>query len=255
MTNKSAAFLIVAIISLIAVVSFYNADSQKTAPSIKENNASHNVVSESDEAQEADAVSAAQVNQLIAKEPLQGGSKVADLEATQITGNSSDDMPEKEGAIFSDSEKAKQVLQASGKLRKDLQNEAYLEIDNQLLAQLTEGDVLPLRVDALDLDYELTVKNVQQDRFGNKTIVGGLPDQDFPHSSVFTVNDDALYANIVTPTGTYSMAGDGRHVWIAETRDLIKGVIQDSYDPDHFTDGGSHSHDEVDTTHPRENGN
>ena len=146
-------------------------------------------------------------------------------------------------SLFVSSEQAKRVLEASGKLRQDLKNAAFLELDNERLAQLEVGDLLPIKIDELGLDYDIVVKDVREDATGGKTIVAQLPDQDFPHSTVLTLGEGALYANIVTPTGTYSMAGDGHNVWIAETGDLIEGVIQDSYDPNEFTEDESHIHD------------
>ena len=160
-----------------------------------------------------------------------------------------------EKPLFTQSEKAKRVLMASGKLRQDLNNEAYLEIDNRRLANLKEGDVLPLQIPDLDLDYEIEIKNVKADSRGNKTITGRLPDQDFPYSSVITLNNNSLYANIVTPSGTYSMAGDGHNVWMAETGDLIQGVIPDKYDSDDFTEGEPHEHHDLETARSRKNGN
>jgi len=157
--------------------------------------------------------------------------------------------------LFVQSERAKRVLEASGKLRQDLNNEAYLELDNQRLSSLKEGDVLPLQIAELDLDYEIKIKQVKEDAQGNKTITGQLPDQDFPFSSVISINDHALYANIVTPTGTYSMAGDGHNVWIAETGDLIQGVIPDKYDSHDFTEGEPHEHHDLETSRLRKNGN
>ena len=135
-------------------------------------------------------------------------------------------------SLFTQSEKAKEVLKASGKIRENLHGEVYLEINNAEITSLEIGDTFKLEIPALKMFYKIEVDKTHLDQFGNKTIEAILPDQEGKYSSIITVTDHSIYGNITTPHGIYAMEGNGQYAWIAETAGLIDGVIQDKMSSD-----------------------
>ena len=129
--------------------------------------------------------------------------------------------------MFTSSQKAEDFLKASGKLRKDLAGEVYLEINAEQLLGLTKGDTFQLDIPELKILHDIEVKEAYQDQFGNKTVEAHLSDQDAIYGSVFTINERAIYANVSTPNGIYVMQGNGQYVWMAETNDLSKEAVMD----------------------------
>ena len=157
--------------------------------------------------------------------PAAPKSKVAAIEAGDYS----------EGeAPFAQSETAEQVLKASGKLRENLRGEVYLEIDNEHLASLEAGDTLKLEVPFFDMYHDAEVEKTDQDRYGNKTLYASFAMNDHYYNTTITINDNAVYGHINTPYGIYSLAGDGRYAWMAESSDLVHGAIPDQLGP---TDG------------------
>ncbi|MCL1127729.1 hypothetical protein [Shewanella surugensis] len=150
-----------------------------------------------------------------------------------------------DGLMFSSSKKAEEVLKASGKLRENLEGEVYLEINTEELLGLSIGDTFRLDIPELDIFYDIEVNDAYQDQFGNKTIEARLPDQDMTYSSVFTLNERAIYANVSTPDGIYLMQGNGQYAWMAETNDLSHGVIMDSIENNHMDNSNGHEYQEV----------
>ncbi|WDE11263.1 hypothetical protein [Thalassomonas haliotis] len=142
---------------------------------------------------------------------------------------------------FKPSLKAEQVLKASGKLRDNLQGEVYLEINNVEISSLEAGDSFKLEIPELGMFYEIAVDKTHQDKFGNKTIEAVLPDQEAKYSSIITISEHAIYANITTPYGSYAMEGNGQYAWMAETADLIHDVIQDSFVTGATAGGDTHT--------------
>ncbi len=138
---------------------------------------------------------------------------------------------------FSYSEEAEKELTRLGKVREDLEGEAFIEVDHDEIIALNVGDTLKIEIPELDMFYDVKVDYVSNDAFGNKTVEAELPNYDARYSSVITVGKDAIYANISTPQGLYVMEGNGRYAWVAETQDLIKDVIPDKiggeFDEDH----------------------
>ncbi|WP_299493611.1 hypothetical protein [uncultured Shewanella sp.] len=147
--------------------------------------------------------------------------------------------------MFVSSKEAEDVLKASGKLRENLEGEVYLNINAQELLSLNTGDTFRLDIPELDMFYDIEVSNAYEDQFGNKTIEANLPDQDMTYSSVLTINERAIYANIATPDGIYVMQGNGQYAWMAETNDLSRGVIMDSFENNTADNSNVHDHQEV----------
>lgn len=148
--------------------------------------------------------------------------------------------------LFVESEKAKAFLQASGKLRDNLQGEVYLEISSNDIRSLEVGDTFKLEIPALDMFYDIEVDQTREDRFGNQTIEAVLPDEEGKYSSIITVSESSIYGNITTPHGIYAIEGNGQYAWIAETAGLLDGVIQDQIG-DSSTYSENHNHAPIDT--------
>ncbi|WP_298774011.1 hypothetical protein [uncultured Shewanella sp.] len=149
--------------------------------------------------------------------------------------------------MFLSSPEAEDVLKASGKLRENLEGEVYLNINAKELLALNIGDTFRLDIPELDIFYDIEVNDTFEDQFGNKTIKALVPDQDMIYSSVFTINERAIYANVSTPDGIYVMQGNGQYAWMAETNDLSRDVIMDSIE-NNSTDNPhdyEHEHQEV----------
>lgn len=159
-------------------------------------------------------------------------------------GNSADNASD---SLFVESHKAKEFLQASGKLRDNLQGEVYIEISSNEIKSLQIGDTFKLEIPALDMFYDIEVDQTRVDQFGNQTIEAFLPDQEGKYSSIITVNEGAIYGNITTPHGIYAIEGNGRYAWIAETAGLLDGVIQDQIGGDGSTYDENHNHAPIDT--------
>ncbi|WDE06709.1 hypothetical protein SG34_007340 [Thalassomonas viridans] len=151
------------------------------------------------------------------------------------------------GSLFVESEKAKEFLQASGKLRENLQGEVYIEISSNDIKSLEIGDTFKLEIPALDMFYDIQVDQTRLDQFGNQTIEAFLPDQEGKYSSIITVSERSIYGNITTPHGIYAIEGNGQYAWIAETAGLLDGVIQDQIGGDAGTYGENHNHTPIDT--------
>ncbi len=128
---------------------------------------------------------------------------------------------------FSRSETAEQVLQASGKLRENLQGEVYLELDNEHISSLEAGDTLALDVPFFDMYQNVEIESTKIDSRGNKTLNAKFWMNDDLYNTTITINDHAIYGHIETPHGTYSVAGDGQYAWMAESQDLVRGAVPD----------------------------
>ena len=139
----------------------------------------------------------------------------------EIDNSLNDDTP------FTQSETAEQVLKASGKLRENLRGEVYLEIDNDHISSLKEGDKLNLEVPFFDMYQDVVIENTQLDSRGNKTINASFSINDDIYTTTITINDRAIYGHIETPQGIYSLAGNGQYAWMAEARDLVHGAVPD----------------------------
>lgn len=150
-----------------------------------------------------------------------------------------------DGLMFTSSQEAEDALKASGKLRENLEGEVYLNINAKELLALNTGDTFRLDIPELDIFYDIEVSNAYEDQFGNKTIKALVPDQDIIYSSVFTINERAIYANVSTPDGIYVMQGNGQYAWMAETNDLSRGVIMDSIENNNMDNSNDHEHQEV----------
>lgn len=150
-----------------------------------------------------------------------------------------------DGLLFVSSQEAENVLKASGKLRENLEGEVYLNINAKELLALNAGDTFRLDIPELDIFYDIEVSHAYEDQFGNKTIKALVPDQDMIYSSVFTINERAIYANVSTPDGIYVMQGNGQYAWMAETNDLSRGVIMDSIENNNTDNSNVHEHQEL----------
>ncbi|WDE02579.1 hypothetical protein [Thalassomonas actiniarum] len=149
-------------------------------------------------------------------------------------------------SLFVESQKAKEFLQASGKLRENLQGEVYIEISSNEIKSLAVGDTFKLEIPALDMFYDIQVDHTREDQFGNQTIEAVLPDEEGKYSSIITVSERSIYGNITTPHGIYAIEGNGQYAWIAETAGLLDGVIQDQIGGG-STDSENHNHAPIDT--------
>ncbi|WP_281558011.1 hypothetical protein [Thalassomonas sp. RHCl1] len=165
--------------------------------------------------------------------------KNAGVEDTSTENNASE-------SLFVESQKAKEFLQASGKLRENLQGEVYIEISSNEIKSLAVGDTFKLEIPALDMFYDIQVDQTREDQFGNQTIEAVLPDEEGKYSSIITVSERSIYGNITTPHGIYAIEGNGQYAWIAETAGLLDGVIQDQIGGGSI-DSENHNHAPIDT--------
>jgi hypothetical protein len=128
---------------------------------------------------------------------------------------------------FSQSETAERILKASGKLRDNLRGEVYLDIDNDHISSLAEGDTLNLDIPFFGMYQDVTIESTQLDSRGNKTINASFPMNDDIYTTTITINERAIYGHIETPHGIYSLAGNGQYAWMAEAKDLVHDAVPD----------------------------
>ncbi|MEH6396486.1 hypothetical protein [Pseudoalteromonas sp.] len=125
------------------------------------------------------------------------------------------------------SDKAKQVLKASGVLPTDLKNEAYIEFDLAALKKLKQGDNFDLAIPQTAETFSAEVTNVIAASNGDKSVFGRVIGADGQfHTTVMTIGKDAIYGQFTAPSGNYVFESKGQYGWLAAKRDLYKNHIE-----------------------------
>ncbi|CAM4366898.1 hypothetical protein [Pseudoalteromonas ostreae] len=126
------------------------------------------------------------------------------------------------------SDKAEQVLSASGFLPTDLHNEAYIEFDLVTLKKLKQGDNFDLAIPQTAETFSAEVTNIIAASNGDKSIFGRVLGADGRfHTTVMTIGEDAIYGQLTAPSGNYVFESKGQYGWLAAKRDLYKNHIED----------------------------
>lgn len=125
------------------------------------------------------------------------------------------------------SEKAEQVLKASGLLPTDLHNEAYIEFDLVALRKLKQGDNFDLAIPQTAETFSAEVTNIIAASNGDKSIFGRVLGADGRfHTTVMTIGEDAIYGQLTAPSGNYVFESKGQYGWLAAKRDLYKNHME-----------------------------
>ncbi|MBB1399003.1 hypothetical protein [Pseudoalteromonas sp. SG44-8] len=125
------------------------------------------------------------------------------------------------------SEKAEQILKASGFLPTDLHNEVYIEFDLVALRKLKQGDNFDLAIPQTAETFSAEVTNVIAASNGDKSIFGRVLGADGRfHTTVMTIGADAIYGQLTAPSGNYVFEGKGQYGWLATKRDLYKNHME-----------------------------
>ena len=125
-----------------------------------------------------------------------------------------------EGDLWRVSEEAKEILQQSVELPKDLRGEHYLELDVETIEKLDMGDTFELVLPHIGTSFTAEVDKMVTHSEGIRTIEANFPGMDKRNFSVITLVPGGLYVEISTPAGAFTMQGTGRYAWIAARGDI-----------------------------------
>lgn len=98
-------------------------------------------------------------------------------------------------------------------------NARALKMNTQQLARVRVGSELSLPIPQTGQDYKMTVKEVGQHQNGDKTLKGHLRNQP-EYAVVMTKGDNATFATINTPDGSFLLEASKGQGWILASTDL-----------------------------------
>ncbi|MFA0810249.1 hypothetical protein [Microbulbifer epialgicus] len=133
---------------------------------------------------------------------------------------------EAEMALWEQSELAREVLHANGRLPKDLKGETYLELNVEMLRNLEVGDYIDLDLPGVEGDYDAQVSSIQQHASGNKSLELNFPGYARLVGATITLGKDVVYAQLNLPSGSYTMEAQDGYAWIAPNGALIQGHVE-----------------------------
>ncbi|MCO7226349.1 hypothetical protein [Pleionea sp. CnH1-48] len=138
--------------------------------------------------------------------------------------------------LWAVSDKAKSVLQASDKLPADLAQEAYVQLDNSGLLNLSLGDSFPIAIPQLGTELIAEVDHITNHKNGDRTVEANFPGMSPYFSAVFTIGEKTTYAQISTPDGVFMLESQGDYAWIAPGGAMAANHWSDHQDGVHFSD-------------------
>lgn len=110
-----------------------------------------------------------------------------------------------------------------------------LKMDNNQLSRLRSGDQLILPIPQLNTSYQMQVDVVGRHPNGDKSLKGHLVNTAKRYSVVMTRGENATFATINTPNGSFMLEAAGDDGWImslAELDYMIDPNLDDSRIPD-----------------------
>ncbi|WNZ58071.1 hypothetical protein ACJJI5_09710 [Microbulbifer sp. EKSA008] len=133
---------------------------------------------------------------------------------------------DEEKALWVESELAREALHENGRLPVDLNGETYLELDIDMLRNLTVGDYVDIDLPGIEGDYDAQVGSIEEHASGNKSLQLNFPGMTRLHGATFTLGANSVYAQLNLPSGSYTMEAQGSYAWIAPNGALIKNHVE-----------------------------
>ncbi|GAA5442375.1 hypothetical protein Misp06_00549 [Microbulbifer sp. NBRC 101763] len=152
--------------------------------------------------------------------------KVESQEVVEEVPVSYDAEEEGEKKLWEESELAKKVLHENGRLPVDLNGETYLELDVEMLRSLEVGDYIDLSLPGIDESYDVQVGDIEQHASGNKSVQFDFPGMTRLHGATFTLGKNSVYAQLNTPSGSYTLEAQDGFAWIAPNGALIQNHVE-----------------------------
>lgn len=127
----------------------------------------------------------------------------------------------RDSIIWHESEHSKTMLQQSGFIPADVNEEVYIEVDLDELLTVEVGEQLDLYIPQLGGSYNGEVDHVQYHQNGDRTVEAFIPGAGSLYSAVITIGDNAIYGNIATQEDVFILEGVGKHAWLAPKSAMI----------------------------------
>ncbi|WP_444930689.1 hypothetical protein ACJJIF_02600 [Microbulbifer sp. SSSA002] len=140
-----------------------------------------------------------------------------------------------EKPLWLESDLARKVLHENGRLPVDLNGETYLELDVEMLRNLTVGDYVDIDLPGIEGDYDAQVASIEQHTSGNKSLQLNFPGMTRLHGATFTLGENSVYAQLNLPSGSYTLEAQGNYAWIAPNGALIQNHVE-KHDKDMSSD-------------------
>ncbi|MCO1336135.1 DLW-39 family protein [Microbulbifer sp. OS29] len=176
--------------------------------------------------------SAKQNSDVELKKPQSAASKVApktkSLQQEEVVPIEEDEslQREEERPLWVESDLAREVLKENGRLPVDLNGETYLELDVEMLNNLTIGDYVDIDLPGIEGSYDAQVGGVEDHASGNTSLQLNFPGLTRLHGATFTLGANSTYAQLNLPSGSYTLEAQGGYAWIAPNGALIKNHVE-----------------------------